>query len=51
MKKKRAIVNNGKSLRITIPNSIVQFFDLTTDNKVIWEYDKQNDCFILKFTD
>lgn len=48
MNKKRSIIKNGKSYHVTVPQSIVQVFNITNEDKVKWRYDKENDCFIIK---
>lgn len=48
MKGKRKVMKSGNSFQLSIPKSIVEVFNITNKDSVEWDYDKENDCFIIK---
>lgn len=45
---KRKVIQNKNKFHISIPKSIVDVFHITNKDCVEWDYDKENDCFIIK---
>lgn len=46
---KRKLIDDGKGLRITIPKSIVDLYQLTPNDKVQWGVSDEKGVFTLKF--